>query len=899
MAALPVGWGGGGHPRLQGVSSVVCLAPNGVKNAGRFLRRHSPPVTTGPAPEQPVQPKPQQPCHPATAAQHPQHAWEEAAKRLEGPRFEDNLEDLADVDDTPLMASARPTSFSFINNQLEEQSRQSATPVSSFADRTASGLASNRPTELIFRLERRGQGWGEEILPHLVVEHRVIEPNRPGPKKGKPGSRPEAWEDGSVEQGLASLPGMDREKVDELVGKMSTWRITSRGRRLIDRRRRFRLQRNLVSVLEQLKNESDMSEEDTKEMLVRWPHLLLCKPSTDDRFDRRVISLAVFKYRNGHLRVPEDYKESPELHKWVKRVRMSHGEGGLNEERREILDALGFEFGEVAQRTDDWETHFDQLMDWQHWLHVHAETDAGRPNAARGEAEVPGHLTCGLDWGEKGGPAARECALWVQLQRELRNRGIMEEETEKRLNATHMVWTPQDVSRDDHHFMTMLGRVLLAAEQERCRHPEDVAAMAAALEERDRHPTFTSLIMGHPIQSMPLETISDLLDLGRRLCKSRAPTAEIRGPGRPVANRTTAFGVIAPDKLAKERRAALYMSQQLEPGLGYWLAKQRRLWRMGRLSYEKVALMQQAGVDFDVSGADEWLAYAHTTVKFVSGQNPALSPLAPWPTSRDQQITNSRQRVVPGGKPLEYVVMAPPLGAPGQPTPVAVRRWVLTQKALFESGQLAPVKLRYLNMLGITWLLSDLVVHMKPATWATQYEALAFTALPPARATVPPTAALREWLSHQKGLFLLGMLTKHRVALLDRLGIHWRPALTESESRWTVCFAHLVAFVRCYNHSHVPRSEEQLWYWLEHQKSLWRAGRLPASRQASLLALMVEPHASSAMPGPPGPLLANAQNAASGARARAAPAQRPDPRQAPQISRPRSMLGNWAPEPSS
>lgn len=64
------------------------------------------------------------------------------------------------------------------------------------------------------------------------------------------------------------------------------------------------------------------------------------------------------------------------------------------------------------------------------------------------------------------------------------------------------------------------------------------------------------------------------------------------------------------------------------------------------------------------------------------------------------QITNSRQRVVPGGKPLEYVVMAPPLGAPGQPTPVAVRRWVLTQKALFESGQLAPVKLRYLNMLG-------------------------------------------------------------------------------------------------------------------------------------------------------------------------------------------------------
>lgn len=27
-------------------------------------------------------------------------------------------------------------------------------------------------TELIFRLERRGEGWGEEIFPHLVVEQR-------------------------------------------------------------------------------------------------------------------------------------------------------------------------------------------------------------------------------------------------------------------------------------------------------------------------------------------------------------------------------------------------------------------------------------------------------------------------------------------------------------------------------------------------------------------------------------------------------------------------------------------------------------------------------------------------------------------------------------------------------
>ena len=56
---------------------------------------------------------------------------------------------------------------------------------------------------------------------------------------------------------------------------------------------------------------------------------------------------------------------------------------------------------------------------------------------------------------------------------------------------------------------------------------------------------------------------------------------------------------------------------------------------------------------------------------------------------------------------------------------------------------------------GITWLLSDVVVSMRPDIWATQYECLAFTALPPARAAVPPTPALREWLAHQKGLHRL------------------------------------------------------------------------------------------------------------------------------------------------
>jgi hypothetical protein len=48
----------------------------------------------------------------------------------------------------------------------------------------------------------------------------------------------------------------------------------------------------------------------------------------------------------------------------------------------QILEGLGFEFGEVAQITDDWEMHFDQLLDWLLWLD--ADDDTSNPGHSIG-----------------------------------------------------------------------------------------------------------------------------------------------------------------------------------------------------------------------------------------------------------------------------------------------------------------------------------------------------------------------------------------------------------------------------------------------------------------------------------------------------------------------------------
>lgn len=46
-------------------------------------------------------------------------------------------------------------------------------------------------TELIFRLERRGEGWGEEIFPHLVVEQRPWTDSKRRDRNRS--SRPKPW----------------------------------------------------------------------------------------------------------------------------------------------------------------------------------------------------------------------------------------------------------------------------------------------------------------------------------------------------------------------------------------------------------------------------------------------------------------------------------------------------------------------------------------------------------------------------------------------------------------------------------------------------------------------------------------------------------------------------------
>ncbi len=142
-----------------------------------------------------------------------------------------------------------------------------------------------------------------------------------------------------------------------------------------------------------------------------------------------------------------------------------------------------------------------------------------------------------------------------------------------------------------------------------------------------------------------------------------------------------------------------------------------------------------AGVDMDTTSPAEWLAQAHAASHFVTGGCCAASPPPPWPCQpgrEQQQQLGQRQQGHAGqllpasrpaadnsgaaaaaatpprrGRPPAAAVAPPPAPLHAQaarglwrPSPVAVRRWVLTQKVLVEQRRLPSAHFRYLTMLG-------------------------------------------------------------------------------------------------------------------------------------------------------------------------------------------------------
>ncbi len=108
---------------------------------------------------------------------------------------------------------------------VRHRSRCAAVPekrAAAASDKSEPGkAASPAHEELLFVLERRGSGWGEEVLPHLSVVRRPVAR-----------ARAEKRDAGSG-QLLLREAGLSQEAVADIVGRATAWRVRCTRRRAL------------------------------------------------------------------------------------------------------------------------------------------------------------------------------------------------------------------------------------------------------------------------------------------------------------------------------------------------------------------------------------------------------------------------------------------------------------------------------------------------------------------------------------------------------------------------------------------------------------------------------------------------------------------------------------------
>jgi hypothetical protein len=711
-------------------------------------------------------------------------------------------------------------------------------------------------TELIVKLERRGDGWGEEFIPSIKVERRPIESLSSVRQRAaaETSAQAAADEDASLESSESSLSGGSRtagdgfaylvdvgvpeEEVEDLVHWAVSWRVTPEGRALLDRRRQSRLARNVKLVAEHLNRECGVpyGPEGIGAVFRQCPDLMLCKPTSNDRWDRRAVELAAFRLSYGHCNVPEAWEPNPELSVWVKRQRVARASGQLSAERMQVLERLGFEFGDLAHITEHWEQRFDQLIDWMLW---HGEN-----------GQVFSWV--GIDWGERGGVTAREVALWMTLQKEFRRRQLLPDEAEQRFEAIGVQWEPAPEHAAEDRWMGMLGRLLYVVEK-RCLELRGVLLKPKRVQPLKRKGNNAVAATAADVGSFTADGDYDAHVFSDESEDGAMDGGAANGNGRMAGAARAGARSRAERDVVFRKEAFVSVSLKEEPGLSWWLAKQRWLWRQGRLTAEQVRMLHATGVDMDVYSPTEWQVMSHTAAALLNGSRVTLGVAENVVAYASAAASETANPALPAA------------AAPGS-VRLRVKRWVQTQQALFAEGRLSPGQLRYLTFLGITWVLSDAVIHMGDREWSRLLEALAALKgsgvesggadhqeqQQPASDGAGSGAALSaqshprimEWLNHQRGLRAVGLLSTSREAALTALEVGWSFKRGDVDDEWDIRLSQLLVHSAEGRGLEINRGNELfggLAEWLEARRVEMAENRLPRGRMTQLKALGVMP----------------------------------------------------------
>jgi hypothetical protein len=299
------------------------------------------------------------------------------------------------------------------------------------------------------------------------------------------------------------------------------------------------------------------------------------------------------------------------------------------------------------------------------------------------------------------------------------------------------------------------------------------------------------------------------------------------------------------------------------PSLGTWVQSQRTLRKKGKLSQERIQLLDEIGIRWD-TGSPAWdkmfsllkefkESHGHCEVPHGWAENPKLASWVITQRRRRKKALMSQEQSRrldeiglewdPVGKLWEKMYSAlveykkrhgdcdvpkrwsedPKLG-----------RWVVAQRGLKRKGRLSEDRIRRLDKLGFIW-------KKKPSptsSWKTAILKLKEFKKRHGHCNVPKWSALWEWAEKQHHLYNKGQLTQEQVALLHEVGFfQWKPALEEWKPAFEDMFRALLQFKSHHGHCDVPEDYTELAHWVQAQRDLKASDQLSETDYLRLCAI--------------------------------------------------------------
>jgi len=226
-------------------------------------------------------------------------------------------------------------------------------------------------TELVMVLERRGEGWSEEVFPHVVMKRRPVE------RKARPAAK--AAKADTAELYLEERLGFSRDDAVATISAAAAWRVTPRGRALVDKKMMRAVQSNTRDAIECMR-QVGASEEDIPKLIRDTPQILAIVPINE--WNRRLLEYVVrtkvpgggrlgpLKLSNRGRLPKEENRKGEAMKPWVNEVRELRRFGRLTQEQMYMLDVAGFdanvkETKRIGESRRTWEMWFDELVEYQ------------------------------------------------------------------------------------------------------------------------------------------------------------------------------------------------------------------------------------------------------------------------------------------------------------------------------------------------------------------------------------------------------------------------------------------------------------------------------------------------------------------------------------------------------